>query len=205
MFFVFIITYSVFGENVESLQEEKNELTMKIETTNNELNSIQDNISGVSAVIQKLNEEISQYQDKLNVSKIKLAQTQMSVAAISTDLEEAEKKYNQQKKLLEQRLVVMYEAGDTVYLDVLLSANSIEDFLSKFYYLSKIASYDKKLMKEVSNTRQDIAAKKTLLERELAKLTNEKEENEQILVTLENTRVIRNNYLRFYESDIFRY
>lgn len=168
---------------------------MKIETTNNELNSIQDNISGVSAVIQKLNEEISQYQDKLNVSKIKLAQTQMSVAAISTDLEEAEKKYNQQKKLLEQRLVVMYEAGDTVYLDVLLSANSIEDFLSKFYYLSKIASYDKKLMKEVSNTRQDIAAKKTLLERELAKLTNEKEENEQILVTLENTRVIRNNYL----------
>ena len=34
-------------------------------------------------------------------------------------------------------MIVMYESGDTVYLDVLLSSRSIGDFLSKFYYLSK--------------------------------------------------------------------
>ncbi len=58
-------------------------------------------------------------------------------------------------------MIVMYESGDTVYLDVLLSSRSIGDFLSKFYYLSKMAQYDQKLVKEVANAKQDVAAKKS--------------------------------------------
>lgn len=195
MVYAFMITYSVFGETVNELQTQKDELTNQIEDANNQLSSIQDNINGVSAQLERLNEQIAKYQEELNISNVKVAQTQMSVNAITTELEEAEKKYTYQKNLLEQRLVAMYEAGDTVYLDVLLSASSIEDFLSKFYYLSKMAAYDQKLMKEVSNAKQDIAAKKILLERELAKLTEEKEKNEKLLITFENTKVVRNNYL----------
>ena len=58
-----------------------------------------------------------------------------------------------------------------------------------------MAQYDQKLVKEVANAKQDVAAKKILLERELVKLTKEKEENEKLLVTFENTKIVRNNYL----------
>lgn len=191
----FMITYYVFGETVEELQTQKEEITTKIEDTNNQLSAVQDNINAVTVQLEKLNKQIAKYQEELNESNIKVAQTQMSVDAITTDLQEAEKKYTHQKSLLEQRMVAMYEAGDTVYLDVLLSSTSIEDFLSKFYYLSKMAAYDQKLMKEVSNAKQDIAAKKILLERKLAKLTEEKQNNEKLLVTFENTKVVRNSYL----------
>ena len=180
---------------MEELQSEKEELTNKIEDANNQLSSVQDNINGVTVQLERLNEQIAKYQEELNESNVKVAQTQMSVDAITIELQEAEKKYEHQKNLLEQRMVAMYEAGDTVYLDVLLSARSIEDFLSKFYYLSKMAAYDQKLMKEVSNAKQDIAAKKILLERELAKLTQQKQSNEKLLITFENTKVLRNNYL----------
>ncbi len=190
-----MLMYSVFGETVSELHEQKNELSNRIEDTNNQLLSVQDNINGVTVQIERLNEQIAKYQEDLNSSNVKVAQTQMSVDAIRTELQEAEKKYLHQKKLLEQRMVAMYEAGDTVYLDVLLSASSIEDFLSKFYYLSKMAAYDQKLMKEVSNAKQDIGAKKILLERELEKYTEEKEKNEQLLITFENTKLVRNEYL----------
>ncbi len=190
-----MLMYSVFGETVSELHEQKNELSNRIEDTNNQLLSVQDNINGVTVQIERLNEQIAKYQEDLNSSNVKVAQTQMSVEAIRTELKEAEKKYLHQKSLLEQRMVAMYEAGDTVYLDVLLSASSIEDFLSKFYYLSKMATYDQKLMKEVSNAKQDIGAKKILLERELEKYTEEKEKNEQLLITFENTKLVRNEYL----------
>lgn len=193
--YISMLMYSVFGETVSELQEQKNELSNRIEDTNNQLSSVQDNINGVSVQIEKLNAQIAKYQEELSASNVKVAQTQMSVNAIKTELEAAEKKYLHQKNLLEQRMVAMYEAGDTVYLDVLLSASSIEDFLSKFYYLSKMAAYDQKLMKEVSNAKQDISAKKILLERELEKYTEEKEKNEQLLITFENTKLVRNEYL----------
>lgn len=193
--YISMLMYSVFGETVSELQEQKNELSNRIEDTNNQLLSVQDNINGVSVQIEKLNAQIAKYQEELSASNVKVAQTQMSVTAIKTELEAAEKKYLHQKNLLEQRMVAMYEAGDTVYLDVLLSASSIEDFLSKFYYLSKMAAYDQKLMKEVSNAKQDISAKKILLERELEKYTEEKEKNEQLLITFENTKLVRNEYL----------
>ena len=205
----FIVTYSVFGEDVNnnelinsvtggetnSLQEQKNELKNKIEEANEQLTDVQSSISSVKEQLDRINEQIAEYQDELNTSNIKVAQTQMSVDAIKTELEEAEKEYNKQKNLLEKRLVAMYEAGDTVYLDVLLASTSIQDFLSRFYYLSKIAAYDQELMREVTIAKQDIEAKKILLERELAKLTEEKEKNEMLLNTYENTKVVRKNFL----------
>ena len=205
----FIITYSVFGEDANnneltnsvvegetnSLHEQKNELTNKIEEANEQLTDVQNSITTVNSQIDKLNEQIAKYQEELNSSNVKVAQTQMSVDAIKIELEEAEKKYEEQKKLLEQRLVAIYEGGDTAYLDVLLASTSIEDFLSRFYYLSKIAAYDQKLMQEVTNAKQDIAAKKILLERELEKLKKKKENNEMLLLTYENTKVVRNNFL----------
>lgn len=205
----FIVTYSVFGEDVNnnelinsvtggetnSLQEQKNELKNKIEEANEQLTDVQSSISSVKEQLDRINEQIAEYQDELNTSNIKVAQTQMSVDAIKTELEEAEKEYNKQKNLLEQRLVAMYEAGDTVYLDVLLASTSIQDFLSRFYYLSKIAAYDQELMREVTIAKQDIEAKKILLERELAKLTEEKEKNEMLLNTYENTKIVRKNFL----------
>lgn len=212
--FTFIITYSVFGEDVNnsneqnnellntlkgeetnSLHEQKDELKNKIEETNNELSSVQSNITDMTNQIKKIDEQIAKFQEDLDNSNTKLEQTQMSVNAIKIDLEKAEKDYENQKKLLEQRMVAIYEAGDTVYLDVLLASTSIEDFLSRFYYLSKIAAYDQRLMQKVSNTKQDIAAKKILLERELAKLTEEKEYNERLLITFENTKIVKNNFL----------
>lgn len=192
---IFTVTYSVFGETIEQLYEQKNEIVNQIEDSNNQLSSVQDNINGVSIQIERLNAQIAKYQEELTSSNVRLAQVQMSVGGIKLELENIVKKYEYQKKLLEQRLVAIYEAGDTVYLDVLLSSKSIEDFLSKFYYLSKMAEYDQRLMKEVTNAKQDIEAKKILLERELQKYKEEKESNEKLLITFENTKIIRNNYL----------
>lgn len=205
----FIITYSVFGEDgenneltnsienggLDSLHEQKNELQNKINETNEDLTDVQNSIDAVNEQLDSLNTQIAQYQEELNSSNVKLAQTQMSVDAIKTELEEAEKEYNRQKNLLEQRLVAMYEGGETVYLDVLLASTSIQDFLSRFYYLSKIAAYDQELMREVTIAKQDIEGKKILLEREVAKLTEEKQKNEMLLNTYENTKVVRKNFL----------
>ena len=41
------------------------------------------------------------------------------------------------KSLLEKRLVALYEAGETTYLDMLLASDDLSDFISNYYSISK--------------------------------------------------------------------
>ena len=49
--------------------------------------------------------------------------------------------------MLEERIVALYEAGDTTYLDILLSSESISDFISFYYLVSEIEQCDLDLIK----------------------------------------------------------
>ena len=41
------------------------------------------------------------------------------------------------EELLKQRIVVMYEVGETTYLDILLNSKDLVDFLSNYYIIAK--------------------------------------------------------------------
>ena len=56
--------------------------------------------------------------------------------------------YNNKEEQLRERLVAMYESGETTYLDVLLSSRNIVEFISGYYLISKIVQYDNELIKE---------------------------------------------------------
>ena len=54
----------------------------------------------------------------------------MNVEMKPENQETPEEKYEKQRETFEKRLIIMYEAGETTYLDVLLSSKSITDFVA---------------------------------------------------------------------------
>lgn len=58
----------------------------------------------------------------------------------------------------------MYEAGDTTYLDVLLSSEDFSDLISNWYLVSEITSYDTDLLEKIENQKNEIENAKTDLE-----------------------------------------
>ena len=54
---------------------------------------------------------------------------------------------------MKERLIALYETGETTYLDVLLSSKSITDFISKYYVVSEIAESDKNLMERIEQNK----------------------------------------------------
>lgn len=190
------VTYSVSGVTLEeSLQERKNEITNKIDETNTQLEDVQLEIGSVSDQIQKLNDRIANYQQEIAILNIQVSKLEKDIEINKHELQVAEANYIKQKELLEKRVVAMYEAGETFYLDVLLSSKTIEDFISKYYVLSEIARYDRELLDNVTDEKQKISAQRD-------KLTNQQEElktavanKEKMAVTLTNTKTVRNNYL----------
>ena len=106
--------------------------------TNGELNEVQSNLSENLQQVEKLDEKISSSEEQLEQQESKITELKNSISKIETELNTVTEKYEKQRKLFKQRLVAIYEAGETQYLDILLKSKSLSDFLSSNNSISRI-------------------------------------------------------------------
>ena len=69
-------------------------------------------------------------------------------------IEDQENQYAAMKK----RIKFMYEKGDTAMLTTLLESGSIADLLNRVEYVNEVYSYDRNLLTEYQNTKDQVAA-----------------------------------------------
>ena len=87
--------------------------------------------------------------------------------------------------MLEERIVALYEAGDTTYLDILLSSESLTDFISSYYIVSEIAQCDLDLLKEIDKQKNEIETAKKEIEESKQTLTTAKASKQQVSTQLQ--------------------
>lgn len=192
---VSIITYSVFATTTDDLNKQKNDIIDKKDEATNQLTEIKGTMTDLNEEIADLNAQIDQYNQDISNLNIQLAQVAADITTAQAQLDAAQVKYDKQKALLEQRIVTMYEGGDTVYLDVLLTSKGIGDFISKYYYLSQMTKYDRDLLDSVQTEKQNYENQKVKLGNQQQQLKALSDNKQKTAVTLENTRKIRNSYL----------
>ena len=145
------------------LQTKQQELQNQINEATGELEDVQSDLSENLQQVQKLDERIETSQTELNELNTQIDELQTSIDEISTKLEQEEETYNDQKNLLDKRLVAMYEEGETSYLDVILSSSSLAEFLSNYAYLSEIAKYENELLTDIQSRKKEIELEKEKL------------------------------------------
>ena len=195
-----IISY-VYAENDENktlstdLQTEQEELKQQIDNANNQLDNVQDELSQNLQQVQKLDEKISQSQKELDELNTKITELQSSIENIEGKLNVVEVKYYKQEEILAQRLITMYESGDTNYLDVILSSKNISEFLSNYFLISELTNYDTDLLNEMKDKKETIELAKTKLDNKKEQLATIKQNQTKTAKILENTKTVRENYL----------
>ena len=103
--------------------------------------------------IVKYSEELSKIQDQTNTLEKEIEETDKQLA-------KNQEEYKKKENLFKRRVVALYEAGETTYLDVLLSSKGLMDFLSNYYMIEEIMQYDNELLQEVENRKNEIEAQK---------------------------------------------
>ena len=195
--FIIICTYAttIYAEELTDLQKQQEELQNQIEQSNDELNEVQSQLSENLKQIEKLDEKISDSEQKMEELNSEISTLQRTIDDIKAQLEVAEKKYEEQKNIMEKRLIAIYESGETKYIDVLLKSKDISEFLSNYYLINEITSVDKELLNEVESQKKTIDLAKQKLEKEQEKLTTDLQNQTKTSTVLENTKTLRQNYI----------
>lgn len=192
---IFNISFNVLAENINELQNKQNEVKSQLDGANNELGEVQSELSQMLQQIQVLNETISKSEEEIANLDAKISELQVNIEETETKLKNSEEIYYKQKELLEKRLVAIYEAGETKYLDVLLNSKSLSEFISNYYLISEIAKYDSELLEELEKDKNEIQKTKTELDNKKINYRTIKANQERTAIVLKNTKAVKDNYM----------
>jgi murein DD-endopeptidase MepM/ murein hydrolase activator NlpD len=176
---------SVNGQ-LDSISKGKKKIKNNIAQTNNEKQTI------ISQQNQS-NEEYQQLQDK--ISRIE-KETQVTDAQLS----DAQKDYNKQKVLLEERLRSMYENSQSTYIQILAKSKSFTDLMERSQYISRIAENDKDLLRAFESARKDLQYKKQAKEKEKKRKLIEARNTKEVINKLSISRSNVDDQLQRYNG-----
>ena len=182
---------TVFAANKNQLKNEQSEIDDKIEELKKEQEEIERNKSAAMKSVEELIEKISDTQTEVDGLQRKVDELQLQIETKEKDIQQKQEEYIKQEELVNERLVAIYESGETSYLDVLLTASSMTDFLAKYYAASELIEYDKELIRATKEQKAQIEAEKAQIEdnkKEVDTALSEREAKATELKTLKKNK-----------------
>ena len=176
---VLVLVSSMVVTSYAALEDDKQDVQNKINEAKNELNTISDNKDEAETELEKLTSQIVQVQYELDSLKAQIEDLNSSIEKKQEEIDEEEAEIERKDNLLKERMVALYEAGDTSYLDVLFNSEDIFDFLSSYSIIQQIVETDTTLIEELEKQKQQLESDKSNLEADKAKV-EEKEAEQKI-------------------------
>ena len=185
------VFYSNFITKAETLSEKQQQVQERREEAEQKLTYVQEDLSAAIVKIQELDDQIRQSESEIESLNGEVENLETQIEELTTKIEQVEKNYNDNEALLEERLVTMYEVGETKYLDILFNSAGIMDFLSNYYIIQQMIESDTILLDEIEQEKEEIEKSKNSLEEQKASIKLKKAKKEQLAVITQNNKTLK--------------
>lgn len=185
------VFYSNFITKAETLSEQQQQVQEKRQEAEEKLTYVQEDLSAAIVKIQELDDQIRQSESEIESLNGEVENLETQIEELTTKIEQVEKNYNDNEALLEERLVTMYEVGETKYLDILFNSSGIMDFLSNYYIIEQMIESDTILLDEIEKEKEEIEKSKSSLEEQKASVKLKKAKKEQLAVITQNNKTLK--------------
>ena len=184
----------IYAEDLNDLQEEQSAVQANQDMAMTQLQAVQEELSTNLNQIQELNNNIAQYETEITNYNNQIVELQNNITQMESEIAKAQENYDKQKKLLDDRLITVYESGSTEYLDVILSSKSITEFLSSYYLISILTDSNIDFLDDIERQKKLIEEEKKKIEKQKNQINTAKEEMEKASIILQNTKVMKDSY-----------
>lgn len=162
---------SITSDSIKKKQEEiaknkniKKQITSNLTNLKSITNDLEGKKSNLEAYITELDSQLAKIYDKIDDLNGQIEIKMEQVEEAREELEIALENEAAQKKAMIIRMRLMYERKDATYIDILMTATSLSDLLSRADYVEKVVECDFNLWEEFQRTREYVNLCKEALE-----------------------------------------
>lgn len=189
---IVVAAKKVTQSDIDQQEKEKNQTAAEKAEKEKELDSVQGEKKEVQKQVQDLSSQILNYEQQIATLDTQIDELNTKIKDSEEKLKKAQEDYTQKEDLLEKRLVATYESGETSYLDFLLSSESITDFISNYFLVTEVATYDTELLEKIQKQKEEIEEAKKDLEENKKELDTSKASKQSITTQLQAARKEKN-------------
>ncbi len=165
------------GTDLERLQRQIQEKRGNLDEINRQIDRIQSQLDqkqrqerNKRQQLARLEQQLDRTEGELRTAREELAAAQARLEATIRELARAEEELARRDDLLGRRLRALYEHGTVTYLDVLLSATSFADLVTRYENLKLIYEADRAALERAAEYREYVVAVKARQEAEKAQV-----------------------------------
>ncbi len=204
-----IIAIVLFQSNVllavnseeNKLKNEQSAINKDKQEAENELKEVQEQKSETVKQVEELSNQIDEYQSQIDTLDTQISELNTKISQSEEKLKKAQEDYTKQEELLEARLVATYEAGETSYLDFILSSESITDLISNYYLITEVATNDTELLEKIQKQKEEIEKAKKELEVGKQELATSKASKQSVTTQLQTAKGEKNQQVAKLSED----
>lgn len=165
----------------EDLQAKYNKLKSNKEDAKSLLATFQTEKDNVVTYIDKLDRKLEELEDDISVMKSEQKEIQTYLDKVQGELDQDRINEEVQYSAMKKRIKYLYEHGNNSFLDAFTGSHSFGDMLNLSNNISKIQTYDNKLLKNYRKSLQAIDEKEAII-------SEKSEELAQVKLDLETER-----------------
>lgn len=173
------MVFSVYGESLSEAKDKKAKLEQSLtqaEALIDELSSSQD---AAEDKIMELNKQLSDISNQITTLQNQLADKNQQILVSQDAVNAARETVNAQYAEMKKRIQFMYENGQTTVLEMMLTSGSLADFVNMAEYFSRVTAYDRDKLTEYESSVAELSNAEETLQKEYEELQTMKEEVEQ--------------------------
>ena len=188
--------FAVTQSEINKQKNEQNQVSDKIDDVKEQQEDVANKKSEAQKQVETLNTQIDSYENEIDKLEAKIDEANRKIDESEKQLKENQEQYDEQQKLLEQRLVATYEAGEMSFLDVILNSNGLVDMISNYYLVSEIVEHDTELLEEIQAKKEAIEKAKQEIENGKKELTTAKASKESVATQLKTAQKEKTSYVK---------
>ncbi len=157
----FTATASVWANSeLDDKRDELGELQDEMKEAERKKKELENNMAAIRAEIEKLDRELIEQRRKVREINDSINSTEKEIRDKEQEIAETEAYLEEQTGYLENRMVALYQRGNVGYLEVLFSATSFSDFISRFNFLRTMVEDDVRLVEEIKVKKEFLETEK---------------------------------------------
>lgn len=187
--------------SVSQLQKQSSAFKNQISSVQSQINSTKQQKASTQSEIQELDRQLASVQAEITQLNTKIQETTANLNKFQQELKEAIATREAHYNTLKKRIRVMYEYGNSGYLEALLSSDNFSDFITRLEYTNKLVEYDNKVLKDYTHSEEVIATNVKTIAKDKKQIEDMKAEQAKKQQILDNNIARKNQIVKQLDSN----
>lgn len=187
---------------VSEVEEEKAKAEEDYENAGKAIENLEQGREKLASETEELGQELTDLLVNISILEDDMAELKKQIAKTDKEYQAARQRQVKQYEVMKKRIQFLYEEGNITYLDILLKSKNIGDLVRETEYARQLYEYDRDMILDYEEVRQDVIARQERLEMQKSEMETMKEEYAAQKASLEETIDTRKNQLTNFDTKL---